>query len=260
MNRESLRNLIPRLPVFPACAAEILRARKTGLSSDQIVRLASRDQVLAGGLLKAANSAVYTWSGTVTTLGQAVWYLGEERSTQVLFTEALKPVLLVVGHRKLYEHSIEAAHVAERLASTSQTFDTGSAYILGLLHDVGELLFRLTPPENILQVEDLISKGMGRREAESAVFGVTHAEAGADVFRSWRLPEEYAVAVACHHSPREGGIGSALLYLAEQWTDPNGDLPSEDDLQHCARLLKLNAESLAVTSPSSDTPRLYAAG
>lgn len=256
MNRESLRALIPQLPVFPACASEVMRAGTKGLSAEQIICLAARDQVLAGSLIKKANSAAYSWSGTVATLPQAVFYLGQERAGQVLLAEALRPILRVVGHRELFEHSLEAAHVAERLASASQTFDVPGAYILGLLHDVGELLLKLTPVESRRRVEDLISQGAPRREAESAVFGVTHAEAGADVLKHWRLPEDYVAAVAFHHFPQGGGgLGAAVLYLAEQWTDPNGDPPCEDQLHYCASLLKLDAENLAGVSSGSGTAR-----
>ena len=239
--RTLLRSLIPQLPVFPVCAAEVIRTASKGrVTAEQLIDVAGADQVLAGSLIQAANSASFTWSGNVRTLQQAVMYLGEVRATHLLISVAMKPILGVVGHQKIWEHSLEAASVAQKLSSSSNMFDPSSAYILGLLHDVGELLLRLAPSDASASIQSLVTSGCERGVAELLILGATHGQAGADVLRHWRMPEDYVRAVEYHHDPETGGdAGSALLYLAEQWTEPNGDRLREDRLDHSVGLLHL---------------------
>jgi putative nucleotidyltransferase with HDIG domain len=247
MTRAEICDLLDKLPVFPVCAAEVIRLARAGLSTEQLVALALSDQVLAGGLIKAANSAEYTWSGTVGTIQKAVLYLGEVRGTQVLLSTAIKPILAVVGHTKLSDHSLEVADVAVRLASAIPDIGKADAYVLGLFHDVGELVFKVAAPQELAErVEELVAAGADRLTAEHIVYGVTHAQAGADVLRRWGMPDEYVQAVELHHTPElTFGHGAALLYLAEQWTDANGDLLCERRLKHALNVLHLKWEDFS---------------
>jgi putative nucleotidyltransferase with HDIG domain len=152
----------------------------------------------------------------------------------------MKPIFFVVGHQTMWDHSLEAAAVAQKLSSNSKRFDASSAYILGLLHDVGELLLGLTSNEARATLQTLVAGGCERGVAELMAFGATHGQAGADVLRHWRMPEEYVKAVEYHHDPEcGGGPGSALLYLAEQWTEPNGDRLHDDRLEHSLDVMQL---------------------
>lgn len=250
-------SLLKKLPAFPACAGEVIRRAATGLSSEDVVRLAGTDQILAGSLIQAANSAAYTWSGTVGNLPQAVMYLGEVRAARVLVSAAMKPILGVVGHQKLFDHSLEVAHVAVQLASEKNVINPADAHILGLLHDVGELLFKIAPPEHGRRLTELVAAGVEKPVAEEMAYGLTHAQAGASVLRHWRMPEEYATAVEFHHSPEKGGsAGSALLYLAEQWTDPDGDVLTDCRLIYSLETLNLTLQNFGGKPSHSHQPVL----
>jgi hypothetical protein len=89
-------------------------------------------------------------------------------------------------------------------------------------------------------MQELVAAGCERSVAELLFFGATHGQAGADVLRHWCLPETYVRAVEYHHDPETGGdIGAALLYLTEQWTEPNGDCLREDRLEYSLGALQL---------------------
>jgi HD-like signal output (HDOD) protein len=210
------------------------------MSSQQLIELAGHDQTLAGALVQAANGAKYTWSGKVRTLEQAVAYLGEIRATQMLVEAALKPILAAVSHRRLWEHSLEAAAVAHRLATSSRMMAPSDAYLLGLVHDAGALLLALAPADARASLRSLTNAGCETPVAELLIFGTTHAQAGADVLRFWNMPEDYIDAVEHHHDPETGGgAGAALLYLTEQWTEPDGDRLRDDRLDYSLATLNL---------------------
>ena len=254
LSRSALTALVDKLPAFPSCAAEVLRAAQRGrITTEDLIHLASHDQVLAGGLVQAANGAKYTWSGKVQNLEQAVGYLGEVRATQMLVEAAMKPILAIIGHRRLWEHSLEAAAVAQRLAASSGLLKPSDAYLLGLVHDVGALLLSLAPADARAGVQALIAAGCETPVAELLLLGTTHAQAGADVLRYWGMPGDYVKAVEHHHDPEvAGGPGAALLYLAEQWTEPDGDRLRDDRLAYSLAALHLHEEKLYEPVPDCD--------
>jgi putative nucleotidyltransferase with HDIG domain len=231
----------------------VIRAACKGpVKAEQLIDLAGADPVLAGNLIQAANSASYTWSGKVRTLQQAVMYLGEIRATHLLISVAMKPILSVVGHQQIWEHSVEAASVARKLCASSDVFDPSTAYILGLLHDVGMLLLRLGPAEAQANMLSLVEAGCERGVAELLFLGATHGQAGADILREWRMPPDFIAAVEFHHDPETSGDpGSALLYLAEQWTEPNGDRLREDRVEHSLAVLGLQEVMPEVWKPAA---------
>jgi HD-like signal output (HDOD) protein len=249
-SREQLASLANKLPVFPPAALQVMRAARAGnLASNQLVEFAARDQVLAGSLLAAANAAAYTWSGTVRNLQSAVLYLGDVRASAVLISAALKPVLGAPGSNGLWVHSVLAASAAEQLATMSGQIQPGDAYTVGLLHDVGKLLIRLAPAEVSAVRQRLIRNGCATSVAEVLTCGATHAEAGADVLRHWGLPADYIEAVEFHHEPEHVDLPLAsLLYLAEQCTGSEEDLPSAARMRHALDVLGVTGEQLASCS------------
>jgi HD-like signal output (HDOD) protein len=57
-------------------------------------------------------------------------------------------------------------------------------------------------PEELSEIRDRISrKQISGTEAEKEVLGLDHAEVGAALLQSWRLPENIVEAVANHHRP-----------------------------------------------------------
>jgi putative nucleotidyltransferase with HDIG domain len=143
-----------------------------------------------------------------------------------------------------------AASAAGQLATMSRQVQPGEAYTAGLLHDVGKLLIRLAPPEVSAMRERLIRNGCATAVAEVLTCGATHAEAGADVLRHWGLPEDYIEAVEFHHEPEHVSLPLAsLLYLAEQCTGSEEDLPSAARMRHALDVLGVTGEQLASVTP-----------
>jgi putative nucleotidyltransferase with HDIG domain len=239
MTVSELRTLYRRLPVFPVCAATVIRLARTELSFEQLVRLAESDPVIAGNVIAASNSAARSWSTEIRNVPDAVTNLGEIKCTQVLISAALRPLLVLVGHTDLYHHSLEVAHVNLRLSRATSLLDTADAYVLGLVHDIGKLVLTMAGLEKHL--EQLLQANWNRLDAEQAVYGMNHASAGAEIVQKWGLPTEYVNAVAFHHAPEKGGGSqAAMLYLSDQWTDPDGDLL-------CNRRLQYSLDALGLT-------------
>jgi putative nucleotidyltransferase with HDIG domain len=156
----------------------------------------------------------------------------------------------------MWEHSLAAASVSEQLARMNGKLNPNDAYSIGLLHDVGKLLIELAPADISAMRQRLVRNGCATAIAEVLTCGASHAEAGADVLRHWALPAEYIEAVEFHHEPEHAQTPFAsLLYLAEQCTGSDEDLPSAARMNHALKAVGLTAEQVEKVSPQSPFPQ-----
>ena len=244
--RDDFAELVSKLPVLPRVAFDVMCiVRSHDVTIERLIELANRDQVLAGSVMCAANSAFHNRGHAIGNVRRAVAHLGIDITRGVLLANAVKPVLGAPGLPDLWRHSVEAAHVAELLARRTGRIDPADAYTLGLLHDVGRLLLQIVCPEVRERRERLESGGCSSAVAELITSGVSHAEAGAKVLRAWNLPEEYVMAIEYHHEPEHCDSDlSALLYIVECLTASDEDLPSNVRWQIALDRLRLSTTDL----------------
>ena len=114
-SRDDLMALIPKLPVFPAAAMRALAIlANEDVNVRELEEVGTLDPVLAGQLLKAANSAYFGPRFPIKTLRAAITFIGLEATRQILLTASMKPVFAAPKQKNLWMHSIETAQVAEK--------------------------------------------------------------------------------------------------------------------------------------------------
>jgi len=75
-------------------------------------------------------------------------------------------------------------------------------FVAGLLHDIGKVFLLKVASGDFLQaIERATQEHCGLIEAERAIMGTDHAEAGGLLAQQWRLPAELVQAVSYHHKP-----------------------------------------------------------
>jgi putative nucleotidyltransferase with HDIG domain len=130
-----------------------------------------------------------------------------------------------------WHHALQVADIAAQLAADTGRLDPAEAYLSGLLHDVGRIALVATPAAAPAEIE-----GCAPVYAENLVLGVTHAAIGARIGAEWRLPEAMIAAIAHHHTPEETDTEMAgLLYLAEELSGSDEDLPSVVRFERCLK-------------------------
>jgi HD-like signal output (HDOD) protein len=202
---------------LPANASEVMvLALDPDVSVAQLVRLTSRDQVLAARMLRLANSAYCAPLEEITTISDAVIRLGTTSVRNVVLATCIASRLQqgsVYGPqgRALADHSIGTAFLAQFVAKTARV-NTEEAFLYGLVHDIGKLL--------VLQLaKDYVTAG-GRvvPPAEVAeVMDARHAEFGGQVLQEWHLPAMIQRPVVFHHQPDaciDHPTEAAVLYVA----------------------------------------------
>ncbi|MDW8354468.1 MAG: HDOD domain-containing protein [Bryobacterales bacterium] len=214
---EELRGLLDRLPVFPAVALKVLAlAAAEDITFSKLEAALSSDQVLAGHLISVANSCLYSPRQTISTIRQAISYIGLEATRKVAIAAAFHPLFASGNLKALWKHSLEAARAVEAMARADGRFHPEEAFLLGLVHDVGRLALSKIGEAAYGR---LLEEGCEPVVAEVFLFGREHGRIGAEILRLWNFPEALAVAVEWHHEPEAGGSPlAAMLYLAEHRT------------------------------------------
>lgn len=207
------RRLLTRLPPFSPVAVKLLSVLADERATfKEIAGLIALDPVLAGEVLRLANSGLYGRWLRVSSLLEAIARLGTGRLSQVAITAALwrgLPRRTAPFVREWWRHSIAAALIAQEYGQDSST---DHAYTAALLHGIGQLaLFEDAPQDYPNLVERAYGERLDLLECEREVFHVDHAALAGLILELWGLPEKLCEAVSKHHDlPATTGLAVAV--------------------------------------------------
>jgi putative nucleotidyltransferase with HDIG domain len=254
ISTEDLDRAIRNLPVFPIVAQRALRVlMRADWSAAELQSIASSDQALATQLLAAANS----WTGParmrISTISQAITYIGSERTSRILYAASLKPLFSNPRLRELWMHSLSAAQAAESIAEATRSADPKESFLAGLIHDIGRLAMSVLPAAFQSRFESLTGAGCEPFLVERVLSGFSHAQAGARALREWKFPDPLVNAIEFHHEPEktENKLAS-ILFLVEHWTVSQEDMPSVARLNTALRRAGMTERELAQLVPKDD--------
>jgi len=195
------------LPSVPTVYFEMMSAMaRHDVSASKIARIIERDTAMAAKTLQLVNSACFCLLRRITTVDQAVAYLGmdlvRDLSLTVHMFAALEPTAMRSGFSfdTEQEHSLLTAKVVRRLVVSPR--QARNAFTAALLHDIGNLILAVCQTDNYKKVVQACkATGRPQHEVEAEMLGVTHAEVGAYLLGLWGLPHSIVEAVAYHHNP-----------------------------------------------------------
>jgi HD-like signal output (HDOD) protein len=230
--RERFASPAYRPPMLPAAAVEVLRLSQLADSGiDDIVLVLEKDTLLAGRVLKLAQSAFYAGKSPAKTLVHAAVRLGLANLRNVVLESAFHARVVrgtaFDGVLSLAQtHSLGVAYLC-RMVARSLEADADFAFMLGLMHETG-LIAALTVLSEV-RGQPLNPDVIGSMRA-------IHAEAGGLVAALWKLPEPLREAIANHHqAPTEKG--PAVLAISEHLSERLGlGLPGFDEDRKGERL------------------------
>jgi HD-like signal output (HDOD) protein len=103
--------------------------------------------------------------------------------------------------RALWEHALGVALAARELALMVPDVDPEDAFVAGLLHDMGKVVFDLRLSQAFLESVGFAQANpdICTLEAERQFLGWNHCEAGGLVAEAWNLPEPIREVITCHH-------------------------------------------------------------
>ncbi len=220
--RTEIRNLIrdtKSLPTLPGIIARLgSLADNDKVSSQEMARVISADQVLSAKVLRLVNSAFYGFPGRVSTVSNALILLGVNVVKSLAITGSIFEIMEknVVG---LWEHSMGVAVAANTISKALKLPDAEETATAALLHDIGKVIVKIKLKQDFSQLSALVdSKGYTMQEAEQDLLETDHAEIGGWLARSWLLPEKLIEPVAFHHQVEKSTAHqtkTAVVHLAD---------------------------------------------
>jgi putative nucleotidyltransferase with HDIG domain len=213
---------IPPLPQVAVRALELIR--DPGSSRAALAHVLSLDQAMTGRFLHLVNSAYYGLPRRITSLDEAIGFLGYERVHEVVvavaasryLTQPLPAYGLEGG--MLWPHAVAVATGSDAIARQKGVRPYSEAYVAGLLHDTGKLALDIVMHHRAdwataEREEDGRDDLADWTEIERHITGYDHAALGAAIARGWNLPDRVVEAIGCHHAPSTAVLDPCLAAI-----------------------------------------------
>lgn len=212
MNFKERVKALHSLPPMPETASAILKLRSTpDVKVEQIVSVIEKDPLLAAQIVSYANSAFFGQAGSVKSIKDAIFrVLGVDAVLNMALALSIGTTFKIprtgpLGSRKIWQSSVYVASLMQRITMLmpwGKRLNPGTAYLVGLLHDIGLLVLGHLFPEEYQSLNQLLEEDANLKilEAEEKIFGVTHTEIGKIVMRLWNMPDELIAVTTYHHN------------------------------------------------------------
>jgi HD-like signal output (HDOD) protein len=187
---------------------------------EDISHLIALDPSLSSKLLKLANSPLFRFESQVDSLPKAINIIGGEALYNLVMAETASSAFEhfssdVIDLKRFWLQSIYAALVAKHLAKMVKIRGSERFFLLGLLHNLGELLIAVQAPSLAIeccQYNEKISPWKLQRQ----VLGFDYASCSAKLMELWHLPSQLHLPVMELHDENKAleNKDVAIIYTA----------------------------------------------
>lgn len=215
---DKILDQVGEIAVLPQVVFKVMEMTGSDNSSaSELERAIVVDPGFSARLLTLANSAYFALPRKVTSLREAVVFIGFKAVRQMAMTIGVFDMFLgktdreSLRRRSWWRRSLDAAVCGKTLAEElTPDLNADSCYTCGLLHLIGKNLLDRHNPEQYNKVEFLIAKGASDFMAENAVYGCHHMELNAAAALRWGFPEELQAGLQYGLEPAENEIGTRM--------------------------------------------------
>ncbi len=247
------------LPTMPLVAARALTMLgRDDFSFPQIAALIETDPIVAARLIRLTHSAAFASLSRFDSVLTCVTRLGAEELRLFLVETAVHHVLesrdpcIAQMCRDLWRHSLAVAVVSRDLVSVVHGLHPDSAYLGGLLHDVGRPVLAAT----LLDAEQRLLGTRVQRwimpSAWLAIISGKHRSVGAAIARKWGLPDPVTNAIrdSADYDMGDRFSTANLVLLADTLTKREGIFVGPIDAGEIERRLSIGKQLLSVDDAS----------
>lgn len=207
------------LPTIPQVATKVIELLdRPGVELDEVADMILADQVLAARVIKMVNSPLYKPAHEIKSVKRALIYLGFRHIRELAFTCSFVDVFEgrdgIIDIQSFWEHSFGVGVVAKIIAQRVRYPDSEKAYLVGIVHDIGEVFLSYYRQDAF---KSLLDSAQGHPfrlvEKEAEFLGTSHNEVGLCIARKWNFPKDYCEAIALHHAPGEAVLDPTLCAI-----------------------------------------------
>lgn len=180
------------------------------------------DASLSLRLLKIVNSAFYGFSGQISAIAKAISLIGiRELQNLMLATTVIERFSELPGQlismQDFWAKNLRCALIARELDARTGKQYADSAFLCGLVHNIGQLVFYRRIPLLAREVDLLkrvqIDHPVDEAAIETQVIGFDRYQLAASLCRLWQLPEAVIESIRLHRYPDNQGPYAELARL-----------------------------------------------
>ncbi len=195
------------VPTFTPVMAKLLEIcnDETSIAKD-IARLVETDPGISTRILVTVNSAFYGLRRKISSITEAIVYLGIHEVKRICLSATVFEKMIKPGRKKdfdrlyFWRHCLFVANLSRCIAQEIEYENPEEAYVAGLLHDYGKIIFdqqALVNYGDFLRTANICSDQLIDQERD--IIGMGHDDIGAYYSVRWGLPESLSLVVKYHH-------------------------------------------------------------
>jgi putative nucleotidyltransferase with HDIG domain len=219
---ESILAKLKTLPALPEIVYQLTKLIDDPNSTAQdLAEVISKDQSLTARVLRLVNSSYYAFRSKISKVSHAISLMGFLSIKNIVLSLSVIDAFRKrerddgLEHHLFWEHSIGTASAAQSLGERSGYLSPEEAFVGGLLHDIGKVVFDMTSPkEYAAALRQARIEGRTIRSVEKDYFGFDHAGLGAALAEQWGLPSQLQDSIRSHHDEQPETELAAIVSVA----------------------------------------------
>ncbi len=198
---------VKEVPSFPPVMTKLLALCNSNQTHmEDLSKLVETDPGISTRVLSIVNSAFFGLKRTITDVTEAIIFLGVDEVKNIslkasVFEKMIRPGKIKSFHRAFFwRHCLCVACLGRAIAEEVHYPALEEAYMAGLLHDFGKIIFDLQGCVNYGEFVANAAACHGQViDEERDIMGMGHDDIGAYYSHAWHLPEALTLVINTHH-------------------------------------------------------------
>lgn len=249
---------IGEIAMLPQVVMKVLdMTSSTRATTQELEDAIGQDQGLTSKVLTLANSSYYGLPRRVSSLREAVMFLGFRTVRNIAMTASCYNMFIGKSDsqsllkRRIWKHSVDTSLLTRLVCAFAPDVVPDEAFAAGLLHDIGKTVLEQYYPQAIMRVVQTAERlGIRHHEAEEQILGFNHADVGLALAIHWNLPTALAEALGYHHCVPAASTAPRLVAVVAIASDISNLL--EEGMDDEQGMAFVNEEALKTLGISSD--------
>ncbi len=209
-NKPALETVVRRIDEISTLPNVALRVMEVANDPDSgavdLKEVIETDAALSARILRCVNSSAYATRAEITSLQQAIAYLGLTQIRNLAVTASVSELFKrddKIGpycRSQLWRHLVSVGICARLIAMRRKMNNFEEAFLAGLLHDIGIVLEDQHAHEQFVAVVRSLDEARTLAETERSHLGFDHTALGEKVAANWGFPEATKASIRHHHA------------------------------------------------------------
>ncbi len=185
---------INKIPPAPQVLFSLIDLfNQTDINFPQLESIIKKDVALLSKVLNLANSAAYSQWNNISELRQILVVLGTKTLKNITITATVHQFFSQFDVQfdelmgRLWLDALVCAHLAKKLAILTDYDNADEAYLGGLLHQLGQLIFLANHPQLYKSILQQSKDQNALLFQEQQHFGINSSNLAADIIEAWPI-------------------------------------------------------------------------